>query len=168
MRNGTTQVEQAGGTIQALVVDVQRVSALMNQIAEASAEQSRGVSQVNKTVTQMDKVVQENASAVQQSAAAAQGMRHQAEMLVEAVSAFTLDGSHAAPAARPERGDFARRFPPRARPRGTRGDDRQDRRRQGRAPAQARRHGLYRAATVTRSGSSGHLMTVKFAQVKHC
>ena len=103
-------MEQAGGTIQALVVDVQRVSALMNQIAEASAEQSRGVQQVNKTVTQMDKVVQENASAVQQSAAAAQGMKQQAEMLVEAVSAFTLDDERAAPApsARPERNDFAR------------------------------------------------------------
>jgi methyl-accepting chemotaxis protein len=110
VRNGTAQVEQAGGTIQALVVDVQRVSALMNQIAEASAEQSRGVQQVNKTVTQMDKVVQENASAVQQSAAAAQGMKQQAEMLVEAVSAFTLDDARAAPApsARPERNDFAR------------------------------------------------------------
>jgi len=111
VRNGTTQVEQAGGTIQALVVDVQRVSALMNQIAEASAEQSRGVQQVNKTVTQMDKVVQENASAVQESAAAAQGMKQQAEMLVEAVSAFMVDGTQPAPAhgARHEpRADFAR------------------------------------------------------------
>jgi len=91
VKSGTAQVEQAGGTIQALVTDVKRVSGLMESIAEASAEQSRGVQQVNKTVTQMDKVVQENASAVQQSAAAAQGMRQQAEMLVEAVSAFVLE-----------------------------------------------------------------------------
>jgi endonuclease/exonuclease/phosphatase (EEP) superfamily protein YafD len=76
----------------------------MNQIAEASAEQSRGVQQVNKTVTQMDKVVQENASAVQQSAAAAQGMKQQAEMLVEAVSTFTLDANQAQPAAAPRAG----------------------------------------------------------------
>jgi len=108
VRNGTSQVEQAGGTIQALVVDVQRVSALMNQIAEASAEQSRGVQQVNKTVTQMDKVVQENASAVQQSASAAQGMKQQAEMLVEAVSAFTVDGGHVQPAARTEHAEGMR------------------------------------------------------------
>jgi methyl-accepting chemotaxis protein len=67
---GTMLVEQAGATIQALVVDVQRVSALMASIAEASAEQSRGVQQVNRTVTEMDKVVQENASAVQQGASA--------------------------------------------------------------------------------------------------
>lgn len=87
---GTQLVEQAGDTIQALVIDVKRVSGLMGSIAEASAEQSRGVQQVNKTVTEMDKVVQQNASAVQQSAAAAEGMRQQAEALVRAVSAFRL------------------------------------------------------------------------------
>jgi methyl-accepting chemotaxis protein-1 (serine sensor receptor) len=95
VKSGTAQVEQAGGTIQALVGDVKRVSGLMESIAEASAEQSRGVQQVNKTVTQMDKVVQENASAVQESAAAAQGMRQQAELLVEAVSAFVLESAAA-------------------------------------------------------------------------
>ena len=87
---GTRLVEQAGDTIQALVIDVKRVSELMGSIAEASAEQSRGVQQVNKTVTEMDKVVQQNASAVQQSASAAEGMRQQAETLVRAVSAFRL------------------------------------------------------------------------------
>ena len=87
---GTLLVEQAGDTIQALVIDVKRVSDLMGSIAEASAEQSRGVQQVNKTVTEMDKVVQQNASAVQQSAAAAEGMRKQAESLARAVSTFRL------------------------------------------------------------------------------
>jgi methyl-accepting chemotaxis protein len=87
---GTELVEQAGDTIQALVIDVKRVSNLMASIAEASHEQSRGVQQVNKTVTEMDKVVQQNAAAVQQSAAAAEGMRRQAESLVQAVSAFRL------------------------------------------------------------------------------
>jgi methyl-accepting chemotaxis protein-1 (serine sensor receptor) len=87
---GTRLVEQAGDTIQALVIDVKRVSEFMKSIAEASAEQSRGVQQVNKTVTEMDRVVQQNASAVQESAAAAEGMRQQAESLVMAVSAFRI------------------------------------------------------------------------------
>ncbi len=90
VETGTQLVEQAGDTIQNLVIDVKRVSDLMGSIAEASAEQSRGVQQVNKTVTEMDKVVQQNASAVQQSASAAEGMRQQAESLVRAVSAFRL------------------------------------------------------------------------------
>ena len=93
--NGTELVEQAGDTIQNLVIDVKRVTDLMASIAEASAEQSRGVAQVNKTVTEMDKVVQQNAAAVQESAAAAEGMRQQAEALVRAVSAFRLTESDA-------------------------------------------------------------------------
>ena len=91
VRTGTHVAEQAGDTIQALVIDVKRVSDLMRSIAEASAEQSRGVQQVNKTVTEMDRVVQQNASAVQQSAAAAQAMRLHAETLVETVSSFQLN-----------------------------------------------------------------------------
>jgi methyl-accepting chemotaxis protein len=90
VETGTQLVEQAGDTIQALVIDVKRVSTIMASIAEASTEQSRGVQQVNKTVTEMDKVVQQNASAVQQSAAAAEGMRRQAEALVQAVSTFRV------------------------------------------------------------------------------
>jgi len=62
----------------------------MSSIAEASAEQSRGVQQVNKTVTEMDRVVQQNAAAVQESASAAQGMRTQAEHLMQSVGAFQL------------------------------------------------------------------------------
>ncbi|MGZ5047754.1 MAG: methyl-accepting chemotaxis protein [Usitatibacter sp.] len=112
---GTMLVEQAGETIQALVVDVQRVSELMASIAEASAEQSRGVQQVNKTVTEMDKVVQQNASAVQQSASAAAGMREQAQSLVDAVSAFRVNG-HLARGEAPEPAPAA----PRAAPSGKR------------------------------------------------
>jgi len=112
VENGTQLVEQAGDTIQALVIDVKRVSELMASIAEASAEQSRGVQQVNKTVTEMDKVVQQNASAVQESAAAAEGMRQQAEGLVRAVGAFRLGAEDRAratpPAARTEAPPAAR------------------------------------------------------------
>jgi methyl-accepting chemotaxis protein len=90
-RNGTALVEQAGQTIHTLVHDVKRVSELMGSIAEASAEQSRGVQQVNKTVTEMDRVVQQNAAAVQQAASAAESMRGHAHRLFEAVATFRLD-----------------------------------------------------------------------------
>jgi methyl-accepting chemotaxis protein-1 (serine sensor receptor) len=92
-REGSVLVEKAGDTIQALVIDVKRVSALMASIADASAEQSRGVQQVNRTVTEMDRVVQQNAAAVQQSAAAAESMRREAGALVKAVSAFRVTES---------------------------------------------------------------------------
>ncbi len=101
---GTRLVDQAGGTIAALVGDVKRVSGLMRSIAEASAEQSRGVQQVNKTVTEMDKVVQQNAEAVQRSASAADGMRRQADALLRAVGAFRVRGEHDARAAQERQG----------------------------------------------------------------
>ena len=94
--NGTKLVDQAGATISELVGDVKRVSGLMRSIAEASAEQSRGVQQVNKTVTEMDRVVQQNAAAVQASAASADAMRRQAEALLRAVSTFRI--GHGSPA----------------------------------------------------------------------
>jgi len=90
VEGGTRLVDQAGGTIAALVGDVKKVSGLMRSIAEASAEQSRGVQQVSRTVTEMDKVVQQNASAVQRSASAAEGMRRQAAALLRAVGAFRV------------------------------------------------------------------------------
>ncbi|MDH5265280.1 MAG: methyl-accepting chemotaxis protein, partial [Betaproteobacteria bacterium] len=118
---GTHQVEQAGDTIQALVIDVQQVSGLMRSIAEASAEQSRGVQQVNKTVTEMDKVVQQNASAVQQSASAAEGMRQHAQALLKAVGTFRLSREAAPPGgARPAAGGPLAIAP--ARPPATRGE----------------------------------------------
>jgi methyl-accepting chemotaxis protein len=104
--NGTRLVDQAGGTIAALVGDVKRVSGLMRSIAEASAEQSRGVQQVNKTVTEMDKVVQQNASAVQQAATAAEAMRREAESLLGAVGAFRIARGEAET---PEAGEPTRR-----------------------------------------------------------
>jgi methyl-accepting chemotaxis protein len=100
VENGARLVTQAGETMHALVADVKRVSELMGSIAEAAAEQSRGVQQVNKTVTEMDKVVQQNAAAVQQSASAAESMRRQAQSLVEAVSTFRIAGGTQRPAAR--------------------------------------------------------------------
>ena len=91
VEDGTRLVDQAGGTIAALVNDVKKVSGLMRSIAEASSEQSRGVLQVGKTVTEMDKAVQQNASAVQRSASVAQGMRRQADALLRAVGTFRVD-----------------------------------------------------------------------------
>ena len=88
---GAALVERAGNTIDKLVADVRTVTDLMSGIAEASAEQARGVQQVNRTITEMDKTVQQNASAVQESANAAAGMQQQADDMVQAVSRFTLD-----------------------------------------------------------------------------
>ena len=62
----------------------------MSEISVASAEQSRGVSQIGQAITQMDQATQQNAALVEESAAAAESLKLQSQQLVETVAAFRL------------------------------------------------------------------------------
>ncbi|KMY86565.1 Methyl-accepting chemotaxis protein I (serine chemoreceptor protein) [Candidatus Paraburkholderia calva] len=88
---GTTQVNEAGRTIEEVVSAVRRVSSLMTEIAVASHEQQQGIEQVNQAVTQMDEVTQQNVALVEQAAAAAGALHDQTQRLVERVSVFRVN-----------------------------------------------------------------------------
>jgi len=87
---GSQLVGQAGATMQEIVGSIRRVTDIMAEIAAASAEQTRGIEQVNQAITQMDQVTQQNAALVEQASAAANALQEQAASLVEAVSMFKL------------------------------------------------------------------------------
>ena len=87
---GTSQVDQAGTTMQEVVAAIKRVTDIMGEISAASSEQSLGVSQVGAAVTEMDQVTQQNAALVEQMAAAASSLMSQANQLVETVAVFKL------------------------------------------------------------------------------
>ena len=87
---GSTQVEEAGRTMQQVVESINRVTSIMSEIAVATAEQSDGVSQVNQAIAQMDDVTQQNAALVEEAAAAAGSLQDQAAQLAKAVSVFKL------------------------------------------------------------------------------
>jgi methyl-accepting chemotaxis protein len=94
---GSKLVEQAGQTMDEVVVSVKRVTDIMSEITAASQEQSAGIEQVNQAVTQMDEVTQQNAALVEQAAAAAESLEEQARTLAETVAVFRLgDGSEQA------------------------------------------------------------------------
>ncbi len=93
--DGCKLVEQAGSTMDEIVVHVRRVADLMGEITTASQDQASGIEQVNQAVGQMDTVTQQNAALVEEAAAAAQSLEHQAKTLVQVVSVFKL-GSRAA------------------------------------------------------------------------
>lgn len=57
--------------MEAILRDITEVTTIMKQIASASEEQSKGISQVGIAITQMDGVTQQNASLVEQVSAAA-------------------------------------------------------------------------------------------------
>jgi methyl-accepting chemotaxis protein len=93
VETGAALVQQAGKTMNEIVVSVRRVTDIMGEIAAASDEQSQGIELVNQTVVQMDEVTQQNAALVEQASAAATALAEQADGLAEAVAAFKL-GDH--------------------------------------------------------------------------
>ncbi|MBV8621864.1 MAG: MCP four helix bundle domain-containing protein [Herbaspirillum sp.] len=98
--SGSLLVEQAGNTMSEIVDSVRHVTQIVGDIADASAEQSAGISQVNQAIAQMDQGTQQNAALVEQAAAAAQALQQQAETLESVVSAFKLDARGVATAPR--------------------------------------------------------------------
>jgi methyl-accepting chemotaxis protein len=90
---GTKLVNEAGASMQGIVVGIQQVTEIINEISVASHEQATGIDQVNLAIIQMEDVTQQNAALVEEAAAAAESMREQAEALSELVSRFKLDDS---------------------------------------------------------------------------
>ena len=98
---GSRMVGAAGSTMQEVVDSVQRVTAIVADIAVASGAQNAGISQINDAIAQMDSVTQQNAALVEQAAAAAEAMQQQAMRLADAVSIFKLREAPAGVARRP-------------------------------------------------------------------
>ena len=94
VEEGTKLVDEAGVTMTEIVTAIRRVTDIMGEISNASAEQSAGVAQVGEAVTQMDQATQQNAALVEESAAAAESLKLQAQNLVQAVAVFKLTLGH--------------------------------------------------------------------------
>ena len=92
---GNRLVDQAGKTMEEVVVSIARVAGLMTSMSDAASEQAGGIAQVNDAVSEMDTVTQQNAALVEEAAAAASSLHQQANRLSELVGVFHL----AAPAA---------------------------------------------------------------------
>jgi methyl-accepting chemotaxis protein len=90
---GTKLVDQAGTTMNEVVDSIRHVTNIMGEITGASAEQSRGIEQINQAIIDMDNVTQQNAALVEQAAAAAGAMQDQATKLIQIVGVFKLNGA---------------------------------------------------------------------------
>ncbi|SLM63071.1 MULTISPECIES: methyl-accepting chemotaxis protein [Dickeya] len=90
VNTGTVFVSDAGNAMDELMTSVKRVHDIMGEIASASDEQSRGISQIGAAVAEMDTTTQQNAAMVQQSSAAAQALEEEAAMLSQRVAVFRL------------------------------------------------------------------------------
>lgn len=90
---GSRLVDQAGETMDKVVLSIQRVARIMGDISTASCEQTAGIEQVGVAVCAMDEMTQQNAALVEQAAAAAESLEEQARNLADAVSQFRLPGA---------------------------------------------------------------------------
>jgi len=86
--DGNKVAAHAGETIAEVVNNVQRVTSLVSEIANATQEQSTGLNEINKAVVSMDEVTQQNAALVEEAAAAAESLDAQAHALTEIVGRF--------------------------------------------------------------------------------
>ncbi|CAN7633451.1 methyl-accepting chemotaxis protein [Pseudoduganella sp. LjRoot289] len=87
---GAKLVDQAGSTMEEIVVNVRRVTDIIGEITAASVEQTSGIEQINRAISQMDEVTQQNAALVEEAAAAAAALQDQSQALALAVSVFQL------------------------------------------------------------------------------
>jgi methyl-accepting chemotaxis protein len=90
VQTGSKLVEQAGATMRDIVDSVGQVAAIMQDITNASQEQSLGIAQVNQAITQMDDTTQQNSALVEEAATASVSLQDQAQNLAQMVSVFKL------------------------------------------------------------------------------
>jgi methyl-accepting chemotaxis protein-1 (serine sensor receptor) len=87
---GSSLANEAGKTMTDVTQAVARVTNIVEEIAEASAEQNRGIEQVNQAIVQIDQVTQQNASLVHEAANASKALQDQSRSLDDAVAFFKL------------------------------------------------------------------------------
>lgn len=96
VKSGSELVNKAGKTLGEIVTSVKMVADIIGDIANASQEQSTGISEVSTAVTQMDEMTQQNAALVEENEAAASSLVEQSRQLDEMMRFFKLDENDAA------------------------------------------------------------------------
>ena len=90
---GFNLVEGAGETMAKIERSVTQVRDIMSEIASATDEQSRGISQIAQAMAEMDTTTQQNAALVEESSAAASSLEDQAVQLEKVVSIFKVSNT---------------------------------------------------------------------------
>lgn len=94
VEHGLAQASGVGANSENVRQAIQQVADLVNEIAAATSEQSKGIEQVHQAIGQMDEVTQQNASLVEEASSASKSLQEQAETLAGLVATFTLESNH--------------------------------------------------------------------------
>ena len=87
---GDRLVADTDRALSEILQEVRNVTSKVEEISEASTEQTTGVEEVSATVSQMDEITQQNASLADRSAAAARSLSDQSQTLVDLVGYFKI------------------------------------------------------------------------------
>lgn len=105
---GVSVSAEVGETLAKMGDTAGKLQQMVNEVAAASTEQSKGIEQINTAVSQMDKITQTNAASAEESASASEELSAQAremesvvEMLLQLVGGSNKAASMA-PLARPQ------------------------------------------------------------------
>lgn len=90
VHEGMNVADAAGTAMAAVQNNVSSVNELIGEIATASNEQSKGISQVTLAVAELDRVTQQNTALVRQVKTSAANLNVRTETLQSVVSRFTL------------------------------------------------------------------------------
>ena len=93
---GAVLTNSAGVTMNEVIAAVSRVTQVMDEISNATQEQSDGIGQVNLAVIQIDDITQRNAALVEEAAAAAGNLALQTRCVSQAIAVFKLNAGHTA------------------------------------------------------------------------
>ncbi len=90
VRDGVEMVKKAGAALGGIAEGVNKVAAVIADIATASSEQATALEEINAAVAGLDEMTQKNAALVEETTAAAQAMSGQASDLRQQMAFFKL------------------------------------------------------------------------------
>jgi len=88
-------VNRSGDSLQQIVEDIKKVTAIVGDIASASKDQALDINAINKTLGELGRLTQENSSLVEESASASDVLNDKAAGLSVLVSSFNIGDSGA-------------------------------------------------------------------------
>ncbi|MBE0494550.1 MAG: PAS domain S-box protein [Thiomicrospira sp.] len=91
INDGTRLATESGESLDGISLSIDEMVAMITQIANASAEQSEGIRQVNSAITQIDDATQQNAALVEETTAASQTLSEQSSILQSDMAYFEVN-----------------------------------------------------------------------------
>ncbi len=87
---GSQIADQTEASLKEILTEIEKVSNLVGNIAQASNDQASEIAQITQGIEQVSPVVQTNSATAEESAAASEELSSQAEMLKQMVDAFKI------------------------------------------------------------------------------